>query len=824
VSRTTAPSPLPWHLRLEARVIAGVSVLVALSLGAVLVATTRAVTHRSLERSVADLDAARAAFYRLADDRAEFAAAQAALVTALPVFRAHMTDSRLAEDVATLEAMGQEYRRQLKADFCIVADHEGRWTSTPGWPGGVKAADEARKSIKDATAGHPHRAIVDLGDRLFLIVSEPARFGDEILGTLTVGFALDDAVARRLAEVTHSDVNIVAGHRLSASSLTGANRLALGRLVSTDGWLSLPGDVGGVQRVGDGQYVVGIFPLSSSDDNDSVGRLLLLHSWRPTQQFVDDVRRRLLAAGAAIFALTVGGAVLFSRRMSRPLMDLAAAAKDIAGGNWDRQVPISGSAEATTMALAFNEMSSSLRGAQERLLHDALHDHLTQLPNRALFMERLQRASRRRSRHPQYSFAVLFVDLDRFKMVNDSLGHEAGDRLLLEIVRRMTAVLRRDDVISRPAAAAVEDDSDNTLARLGGDEFIILLEDIHGPSDAVRVAERIQQVVAMPVGLGEGQEVFTTASIGIAVSASASGLEEDLVRDADTAMYRAKASGGDQCAVFDAGMHERAVERLQLETDLRRAIEREEFRLHFQPIVALGDRRVTGFEALLRWQHPSRGLLSPVVFLPVAEESGLVTRIDRWVLREACAQARRWQSRFPIDSPASVSVNISAQGFRQDDVVRGVADALEETGLDPRSLRLEITESIAMADAERARTILAELKALGVRISLDDFGTGYSSLSYLQRFPVDVLKIDQSFVAGMDQNNECREIVRTIVNLAATLGLDVVAEGTETAAQVDYLQSLDCGFAQGYFFSPPLAIDELHGAEPPSPSRSVERA
>jgi diguanylate cyclase (GGDEF)-like protein len=564
-----------------------------------------------------------------------------------------------------------------------------------------------------------------------------------------------------------------------------------------------------VQRVGDGQYVIGIFSLSPSDDGNTVGRLLLLHSWRPTQRFVDDVRRRLLAVGAAIFALTVGGGVLFSRRMSRPLKDLAAAAKDIAAGNWERQVAVSGSAEATTMAVAFNEMSSSLRGAQERLLHDALHDHLTQLPNRALFMERLQRASRRRTRHPEYIFAVLFVDLDRFKTVNDSLGHQAGDRLLLEIVLRMTAVLRRDDVISRPAAAALQDYSDNTLARLGGDEFIILVEDIHGPSDAVRVAERVQQAVAVPVSLGDGQEVFASASIGIAVSTSGNCSDEDLVRDADIAMYRAKASGGDRCAVFDAAMHDRAVERLQLETDLRRAIEREEFRLQYQPIVSLADHRVIGFEALLRWQHPVRGLLSPAAFLGVAEETGLITRIDRWVLREACGQAWRWKTRFPKDSPASVSVNISAQGFGQADIVRQVATALQETGLDPRSLRLEITESVAMADAERARTILTELKALGVRISLDDFGTGYSSLSYLQRFPVDMLKIDQSFVVGMDQNNECREIIRTILNLAATLGLDVIAEGTETAAQVDYLQGLDCRFAQGYFFSRPLPIDEL---------------
>jgi predicted signal transduction protein with EAL and GGDEF domain len=424
-------------------------------------------------------------------------------------------------------------------------------------------------------------------------------------------------------------------------------------------------------------------------------------------------------------------------------------------------------------------------------------------------MERLQRANRRRIRHPEYAFAVLFVDLDRFKTVNDSLGHAAGDRLLIEMVRRMTGTLRRDDSLSRPAETGPHDDTDNTLARLGGDEFTILVEDIRDPSDAVRVAERIQRVVAAPVDLGDGRDVFTTASVGIAVSTSVQSSGDELIRDADIAMYRAKASGGGGCAIFDATMHDRAVERLQLETDMRRAIERDELRLQYQPIVSLSDHRVTGFEALLRWQHPERGLLSPVAFLKVAEETGLITRIDRWVLREACCQARLWQTRFPNDSPATVSVNVSAKGFGQPDIVLQVANTLRETGLDPHALRLEITESVAMADAERARTVLIELKALGVRISLDDFGTGYSSLSYLQRFPVDTLKIDQSFVAGMDRNDECREIIRTILNLARTLGLDVIAEGTETAAQVDYLEGLDCKFGQGFFFSRPMPLDEL---------------
>jgi predicted signal transduction protein with EAL and GGDEF domain len=446
--------------------------------------------------------------------------------------------------------------------------------------------------------------------------------------------------------------------------------------------------------------------------------------------------------------------------------------------------------------------------AQERLLYDAFHDHLTQLPNRALFMDRLQRAITRRTRYPRYTFAVLFVDLDRFKTVNDSLGHRVGDELLLEITRRLTGALRREDTVSRPAPGAGPEDTDNTLARLGGDEFTLLLEDIRHPSDAVRIAERIREVIAVPMNLG-GQEVFASASIGIAVSTSVQGSGEDLVRDADIAMYRAKGLGGDRCAVFDATMHHRAVERLQLETDLRRALERHEFRLAYQPIVSFPDHRVIGFEALVRWQHPEQGELSPAAFLRVAEETGVMTRIDYWVLREACAAARQWQTRFPHDSPTSVSVNLSAHGFGRSDIVRQVADTLQETGLDPPILRLEITESVAMANAERARDILMDLRALGVRISLDDFGTGYSSLSYLQRFPVDTLKIDRSFVVGINQNEECREIIRTILNLAQSLGLEVIAEGTETAAQVHYLEGLGCRFGQGYFFSRPLPLDEI---------------
>jgi predicted signal transduction protein with EAL and GGDEF domain len=471
-------------------------------------------------------------------------------------------------------------------------------------------------------------------------------------------------------------------------------------------------------------------------------------------------------------------------------------------------VPLRGSAEATTLAAAFNEMSASLRGAQQRLLHDAFHDPLTQLPNRALFMDRLQRVIARKTRYPNYRFAVLFIDLDRFKTVNDSIGHPAGDRLLLETASRLTGVLRHNDTVARPDDRPRDEDAQNSLARIGGDEFTVLLEDILDPSDAVRIAERLLEAVAVPLTI-DGQEVFASVSIGIAVSSPEHRCGDELVRDADIAMYRAKSAGGDRYAVYDATMHQHALERLQLETDLRRALDRHELKLRYQPIVSFGNHRVVGFEALVRWQHPDHGLLPPSTFMTVAEETGLIARIDSWVLREACEEAARWQARTTSVPAVSVSVNISAKGFDRPDLVQLVATTLLETGLDPHSLRLEITETVAMADAERTRAILTDIRALGVRISLDDFGTGYSSLSYLQCFPVDTLKIDRSFVAAMDQNGECREIVRTILSLAKTLGLDVIAEGAETTAQVDYLESLDCQFGQGYFFGRPLPPDEV---------------
>ncbi len=444
--------------------------------------------------------------------------------------------------------------------------------------------------------------------------------------------------------------------------------------------------------------------------------------------------------------------------------------------------------------------------AEDRLRHEAFHDSLTRLPNRALFMDRLRRAVSRARRYPGYDFAVLFIDLDRFKTINDSLGHAAGDALLVEIARRLDASLRQDDTVARPGLEEDESAEDNTLARLGGDEFTVLIEDIRDASDAVRVAERLQKAISAPVNF-QGVELFATASVGITLGSSGYAAGEDLLRDSDIAMYRAKALGKARCAVFDRSMHERAVERLRLESDLRRALERQEFRLFYQPIVKLQSSRVVGFEALLRWQHPQHGILAPAAFLKVAEEMGLMPPIDRWVLHEACREAQSWQAPFPSDPPPSISVNLSSQMFGQPELVEQVGAVLAETGLDPGRLRLEITESVAMADAERTDGILRQLKVLGVRLSLDDFGTGYSSLSYLRRFPVDTLKIDKSFVSQMEEDGESREIVRTIVNLARTLSLEVIAEGTETKDEVRRLEELECRFGQGYLFGRPQPLD-----------------
>jgi len=425
--------------------------------------------------------------------------------------------------------------------------------------------------------------------------------------------------------------------------------------------------------------------------------------------------------------------------------------------------------------------------AEARLVHDAFHDGLTGLPNRALFFDHLKLAEARRRRKEYALYSVLFLDLDRFKVVNDSLGHLVGDQLLIAVASKLQTCLRPGD----------------TIARLGGDEFTILLEDIKSNNEAVYIAERIQQELAEPLEL-EGRTVFASASIGIAHSTTGYERPEDILRDADTAMYHAKSLGGSRHYVFDNSMHVRAVKLMQMHNDLRAAIEREQLVVEYQPIVSLETFRVTGFEALARWQHGEHGLISPNQFIPIAEETGLIIQIGEWILREACSQLRQWQDLYPNLSPLMMSVNLSGKQFAQPHLIEQIEQVLKETHVDSSSLSLEITESVVIENVEGASKTCKRLRQLGVGLSIDDFGTGYSSLSSLHSFPISTLKIDSSFVSRMKGDNENTEIVRTILSLARNLGMDVIAEGVETLEQLTQLRTLGCGKGQGFFFSRPI--------------------
>jgi diguanylate cyclase (GGDEF)-like protein len=448
-------------------------------------------------------------------------------------------------------------------------------------------------------------------------------------------------------------------------------------------------------------------------------------------------------------------------------------------------------AERTTQLAASNrELEKEVaerKQIEEQLIHNAFHDALTGLANRALFMDHLKLAP---ERHATYRFAVLFLDLDRFKVVNDSLGHIAGDQLLVGVARRLEAAMRPGD----------------TVSRLGGDEFTVLLDDLKDAGEPEAVAGRLQRELAQAFNLG-GHEVFTTVSIGIALSASGYHRPEDILRDADTAMYRAKQLGKARHEVFDQAMRARAVDRLGLERDMRGAVERRELFLQYQPIVSLTTGSLRGFEALVRWRHPERGVIPPAKFIPIAEETGMIIPVGKWVLGEACRQMSRWQKLSCQGGPLPVSVNLSCKQFLQPDLLEQIRDVLRETGLDPRALKLEITETVVMENIETATQTLEQLRALGVELSIDDFGTGYSSLSYLQRFPVSTLKIDRSFVSRMTENDGTAEIVRTITKLAQNLGMDVVAEGVETEGQRAQLSAFECEFGQGYYFYKPMDSD-----------------
>jgi diguanylate cyclase (GGDEF)-like protein/PAS domain S-box-containing protein len=422
--------------------------------------------------------------------------------------------------------------------------------------------------------------------------------------------------------------------------------------------------------------------------------------------------------------------------------------------------------------------------------HRALHDPLTGLPNRVLFIDRLEQAIARLRRH-RAPTAILVLDLDRFQLINDSLGHQVGDELLAAVAPRLRQAVRSSD----------------TVARFGGDEFAILLEEISGERDAIEMAQRIAGVFTRPFVL-DGNEHFVTVSVGIAL-AEGGELAEDLIRDADAAMYRAKERGRARYEVFDQGMRGRAISRLRVENDLRRALERDELTLDYQPLVSCRDFSIVGVEALVRWEHPTRGRIPPLDFIPVAEENGLIEPIGRWVLENACRQAARWYRQRPDAAPISMAVNLSAVQIANPVLAETVTTALRATGLDAALLTLEITESVMLADAEGLTDALSALKAIGVRLVLDDFGTGYSSLAYLTRMPLDALKVDHSFVDGLGTEPRDTAITEAIVAMAHALSLDVVGEGVETAQQLTELSRLGCDYAQGFHFARPIPAADI---------------
>jgi diguanylate cyclase (GGDEF)-like protein len=493
--------------------------------------------------------------------------------------------------------------------------------------------------------------------------------------------------------------------------------------------------------------------------------------------------------------------------ITRPINTLVKATRMITSGNLGYSVDYQDKTEFGELASHFNAMSVSLKNGYDKLekeiaerkkeeeqhVYDAFHDALTGLPNRALFMDRLQHvitASQRRPGHHYY--AVLFLDMDRFKTINDSLGHTIGDQLLVMVGRKMADCIRPGD----------------TVARLGGDEFAILLENISEPPRAADVAERVQKKLAAPIDV-KGHEIFTSVSIGIALAAQRYERPEQVLRDADVAMYEAKGRGTSCYEIFDAKMHANILDRLQLETDLRGAIDHKEFILYFQPIIDLNMKRLTGFEALVRWNHPKRGLIYPLEFIPLAEETGLIYPIGEWILHEACRELKLLQVRYPVQPPLTMSINISSKQFNQQDLVRKLSGFLTGTGVDPHTLALEITESMIMENVDAAIETMKQLRDMGIHLQIDDFGTGHSSLSYLHRFPVDALKIDRSFINKLSAEGANREIITSIISLANSLHCDVIAEGVEMEHQLSKIRELHCGFGQGFLFARPMAFHDI---------------
>lgn len=533
----------------------------------------------------------------------------------------------------------------------------------------------------------------------------------------------------------------------------------------------------------------------------------------------DQARAILTITIAFSLVLALSVAVHLATSITRPVEALVRATRAIAAGDLGFSIDQKEGTEFGELAVHFNSMSAALRDgyaalqneieerkrAEARLLYDAFHDALTGLPNRALFLDRLQHVIETGRRDPLERYAVLFLDLDRFKVVNDTLGHLVGDHLLVAVGERVADCLRPGD----------------TLARLGGDEFGILLERIADPQDGMQVAERIQKALAKVVEV-DGHELFVSASIGIALRSERYARPEQVLRDADIAMYQAKTKGKACSEMFDAEMHGTVVDRLQLEADLRQAVEHgEEFLLHYQPIVALRTGKLIGLEALVRWDKPGRGLLAAADFIALAEESGAVIPMGDWAIRAACTQLRTWQERVAALAGVTLSVNITGRQFRRQEFVETLRRLVLEAGVDPRFVAVEVTEGVIMDDVGASAAKLSRLRDMGIQIHVDDFGTGYSSLSYLHRFPITAVKIDRSFVSGLPGHPESEEVIKAIVSIAESLDFDVIAEGVELPAQAEKLEELRCRYAQGYHLARPQCAADVEAWVAAAKPRSV---
>jgi diguanylate cyclase (GGDEF)-like protein len=522
-------------------------------------------------------------------------------------------------------------------------------------------------------------------------------------------------------------------------------------------------------------------------------QLFILKMRIPRVLFIKELEITLVHSiwiGLLIMVIVGLTAFLVSHNITIPIKRLVKTTKRVAAGDLTTKAEVMSDDEIGQLTRSFNEMMESLRKSEERLQYEAFHDVLTALPNRALLLDRLERLIERNRRHPEHQFAVLFVDLDRFKNVNDSLGHTKGDELLVAISHRLQICLRTMD----------------TVARLGGDEFIILMDEIRDVNDATDLAERILKELE-PLFSIDGQEIYVSASIGVVISDQSYNHPADYLRDTDIAMYRAKALGKARYQVFDTTMHKNAIASLQMETELRSAIEKEEFTLYYQPIISLKTKQIVRLEALVRWNNPRRGFVAPADFIPLAEEAGLISGIGHWVLATVCQQIKVWKEEGRKIVP--VAVNFSAKQFEQKDLLPMIKDVLTKTGVDGSMLAVEITESIAMRDVSLSIQLLNEFRGLGIKISIDDFGIGYSSLNSLKLFPIDELKIDRSFIHDIIENPDKAAIAKAIIVMAHSLGYTVTGEGIETKEQLDFLVKHGCDEGQGFFFSPATPADNI---------------